>query len=206
MRAWPDFAQAQPNRAHHALAKLQRRQLIGPIITQNVDGLHTRAGSPSVIELHGALERVRCLDCGAISHRNSMQERLEELNPDHTRVVGQRQPDGDVDVPQSSYEAFHVPDCLVCGGTLKPDVVMFGENVPAEVTTACEHAVHECDALLCIGTSLMVYSSFRFARLAANTQKKVIAINIGATRADDLLDLKISESCADVLSALEAAL
>ncbi|MCS6857702.1 MAG: NAD-dependent protein deacetylase, partial [Sandaracinaceae bacterium] len=168
MLGWPRFAGASPNQAHLALAEFEAQGIAFGPITQNVDGLHQRAGSLSVIELHGSLHRVRCLNCGLIEPRSLLQARLVETNPwvlAHTAELG---PDGDADLESERewLERFVIPTCLRCGGVLKPDVVFFGENVPHERVEQAYKRIEQASALLVVGTSLAVFSGYRFVRRA----------------------------------------
>ncbi len=197
---WQRIAAAQPNAAHRALAALDTAGRISGLITQNVDNLHRRAGSRAVIDLHGILERVRCLSCSDISRRADHQQRLQDENPHWTEEVGELRPDGDVELGGASLATFKVPDCRLCGGLLKPDVVFFGETVPAERVQESQSLIADSDALLVVGSSLMVFSGFRFVRQARAAGKTIAILNRGKTRADDLADLRINEDCAAVLA------
>jgi NAD-dependent SIR2 family protein deacetylase len=199
---WRRMMRAQPNAAHHSLAALEARGHIELLVTQNVDGLHQRAGSSNVIDLHGRIDTIRCLSCNAEISRDEMQESLAQRNPDYAALDAVAAPDGDADLEAVSFDAFDVPACVVCGGTLKPDVVFFGESVPAARVARAMAAVATCDAMLVVGSSLMVLSGYRFAKAAAEAGKPVAAINIGRTRADELLTLKVSASCTHVLPLL----
>lgn len=199
---WRRFGRAQPNAVHRALAMLEELGRQQVLLTQNVDRLHQRAGSRNVIDLHGRMDIVCCLACGERSDRDKLQEDLLARNPGWIDVASRPAPDGDADLAAADFSAFDVPECGRCGGLLKPDVVFFGENVPRErVESALEHLAR-ADALLVVGSSLMVYSGFRFARIAAQLGKPIAAVNLGRTRADDLLSLKIDRSCADALDFL----
>lgn len=196
---WQNVGRAEPNAAHRALADLEQRGRITQLITQNVDDLHRAAGSNRVIDLHGRLSRVRCLDCGRISARSDLQFALERRNPDWAgRSLGAA-PDGDARVADDDTRAFVVIDCEHCGGLLKPDVVFFGENVPAERVAACREAVDRADALLVVGSSLMVYSGLRFVREAKAAGKTIAIVNRGRTRADELADIKLGSDCGALL-------
>jgi NAD-dependent SIR2 family protein deacetylase len=199
---WPFIARAQPNEAHRALARLEDRGAVQLLITQNVDGLHAAAGSRAVVDLHGRLELVRCMHCARMLPRVELQQRLLATNPDWASIDGRIAPDGDVDLDGRDYAGFVVPDCPACGGILKPDVVFFGENVPRDRVERAFEGVAAADALLIVGTSLMVYSGYRFAEAAAAAGKPVVAINRGRTRADAVLTLKIDEPCEEVLARL----
>ena len=199
---WRRFGAAQPNDTHRALAKLEGDGRIEVLLTQNVDGLHQRAGSRNVIDLHGRLDEVRCLGCERRMPRAQLQRELERRNPDWLSFEAADAPDGDADLDGLDFSAFDVPDCEHCGGRLKPDVVFFGESVPRERVERARRHLAVSDAMLVVGSSLMVFSGFRFAREAATLGKPVAAINLGRTRADDLLALKIEADCAGMLRAL----
>ena len=193
MNGWPIISAATPNAAHHALAKLERSDRVELLITQNVDRLHQKAGSRRVIDLHGRLDRVRCLQCENISERTEIQKRLNALNPDHVFAEGVARPDGDSELPDTDLERFKIPSCDQCGGSLMPDVIFFGANIPRARTESCMAALARADALLVVGSSLQVYSGFRFCRQAKASGKAIAILNPGATRADDLATLKINE-------------
>jgi len=165
MIGWRRFGQAAPNDAHHALARLETRGRCQILLTQNVDRLHQAAGSRAVIDLHGRLDRVRCLECLAITRRVEFQEELVRLNEAWARLDAADLPDGDADLDGRDFSGFAVPPCASCGGVLKPDVVFFGENVGRDQKAAATAAMEQADALLIVGSSLMVYSGFRFAQL-----------------------------------------
>ena len=202
---WRRMDHARPNPAHTAIASLQARGHIELLITQNVDGLHQAAGSREVVDLHGRLDQVRCLDCGHSLPRPAFQADLENANPDWSPAARAR-PDGDAQLEDAEYREFRVPPCHACGGRLKPDVVFFGETVPRERVERSFAALEAADALLVVGSSLMVYSGFRFARRAAELGRPIAAVNKGRTRADDLLVLKIESDCTAALPRLVAAL
>ena len=193
---------ARPNDAHHALAMLERRGRVAQLVTQNVDGLHHAAGSANVIDLHGRIDTVRCLGCRRGSSRQELQVELERRNPNFAALEAIEAPDGDADLEDVAFETFDVPACDACGGMLKPDVVFFGENVPLERVQRAMAPIASSDAMLVVGSSLMIYSGYRFVTAAADAGKPVAAINIGRTRADDLLTLKIEDRCANALRAL----
>jgi NAD-dependent SIR2 family protein deacetylase len=196
---WPIISRAQPNDAHHARARLETQGFIELLITQNVDGLHAKAGSRQVIDLHGRIDGVRCMACGHTMPRVELQQQLVAANPHWADIEARAAPDGDVDIDGRAFSDFVVPDCPRCGGILKPDVVFFGENVPPERVSRAFEAVSRSDALLVVGSSLMVYSGYRFAEAAAAAGKPIAAVNLGRTRADHLLALKISAPCDEVL-------
>jgi NAD-dependent SIR2 family protein deacetylase len=196
---WPVIHRAQPNGAHRSLARLEELGRVQLLITQNVDGLHSAAGSRNVIDLHGRIDAVRCVS-GHTFPRAELQRLLLASNPAWSEIEGRVAPDGDVDLEGRDHSSFIVPDCPECGGILKPDVVFFGETVPKERVHRAFDGVAKADALLVVGTSLMVYSGFRFAEAAAAAGKPVAAINLGRTRADHLLAFKIDGRCEEILT------
>jgi NAD-dependent SIR2 family protein deacetylase len=199
---WRRFGRASPNDAHRALARLEQQGRLKLLVTQNVDRLHQAAGSVNVIDLHGRLDEVRCMECGFLLPRNDMQMELLRLNPDWGDLNARDAPDGDADLEGLDFSSFEIPPCPRCGGVLKPDVVFFGESVPRERVTMSMDALHEADAMLIVGSSLMVYSGYRFAAAAASAGKPIAAVNLGRTRADDLLTLKVAQPCATALAYL----
>ncbi|HEX5354315.1 MAG TPA: NAD-dependent protein deacetylase [Rhodanobacteraceae bacterium] len=201
LAGWPMFAAAHPSAAHVALARLERMGRVEQLITQNVDRLHQRAGSRNVIDLHGRLDVVRCLANGHRFDRDAFQVRLREANPDWDVESARIAPDGDADLDGVDFSAFEVPACEVCGGMLKPDVVFYGESVPRETTAAALAAVESADGVLVVGSSLMVWSSFRLVRTASALGIEVVAVNRGRTRGDDLLAFKLDGECGEMLSA-----
>jgi NAD-dependent SIR2 family protein deacetylase len=203
---WPVMAQARPGRTHTALARLARLGRLRGLVTQNVDGLHHGAGHEEVLELHGGLHQVLCLDCGAATPRTSLQQRLDALNPDWRPEVLGINPDGDAELDERAYPGFRVAGCEDCGGTLKPDVVFFGESVPRGRLEAADRLVDGADAMLVVGTSLVVWSGYRLARRAAERGLPLVAINEGLTRADALLDFKLGGDCGDALAAVAGRL
>ncbi len=188
---WTFMTARRPNDSHHALRDLQRHGAVRSIVTQNVDGLHQASGSTDVLELHGGLSRVVCLDCSTVSDRETLQRRMLRLNPGWLEATVEAAPDGDAELPPKVTAHFTVPPCEVCGGTLKPDVVFFGESVPKPRVQAAFDAVNESDILLVLGSSLTVYSGFRFADHAAKSGKTVAIVNKGPTRADGLATIKL---------------
>ena len=202
---WPRIAQAQPNAAHRALAALEAQGRCSQLLTQNVDGLHQAAGSRAVIDLHGRLDAVVCLGCGASSSRADVQRRLAEANPAWAGLAAGAAPDGDADLEDRDFATFQVPACDACGGMLKPDVVFFGENVPRARVDAAMARLAQADAMLVVGSSLMVYSGLRFVHAAVRAQIPVAAVNLGRTRADDLLRFRMAAPCGDALRFLLAA-
>jgi len=202
---WPTMRDARPNAGHLALARLERQGYIHLLITQNVDRLHQRAGSSNVIDLHGRLDQVRCLGCSSLVSREAVQQRLLRDNPHSPSQAAQLRPDGDAEPAAELVAQIRIPACAVCGGTLMPDVVFFGGTVPKERVEACNGAIAGADALLVVGSSLQVYSGFRFCRLASELGKPIAIINPGITRGDPLASLKLEADCEPLLTALAAA-
>jgi NAD-dependent SIR2 family protein deacetylase len=202
---WPRLTAAVPNAAHRAFAAWEAAGTLGQLVTQNVDGLHQRAGSRAVIDLHGRLDVVLCLGCGERTSRAAVQEVMSAANP-VWRAKASTAPDGDADIDGTLIESFNAPRCECCDGQLKPDVVFFGENVPRDrYERACE-ALGGADALLVAGSSLMVYSGYRFARLAHEAGLPIALVNRGRTRADDLAELKIEGDVGATVTAAVAAI
>jgi NAD-dependent SIR2 family protein deacetylase len=199
---WHVIARAAPNDGHRAVAALEAEGVLTGIITQNVDGLHTAAGARSVVELHGNLDRVVCLHCGDVSSRDGLDARLREANGDWTAQVSAVNPDGDVTLPEQALRSFRVVDCQVCRGVLKPDVVFFGETVPAARVQACFAAVERSRALLVLGSSLTVMSGYRFVLRAAKLGIPVAIVNQGPTRGDDKAALRLDAPLGTVLPQL----
>ena len=199
---WRVIARAEPNAGHAAVTRLARAGLLSGVITQNVDGLHTAAGTPDVVELHGNLDRVVCLDCGGTTSRQEHDRRLRAVNRAwRARVLGVN-PDGDVELADEDLDAFRPVGCGGCGGVLKPDVVFFGETVPAARVAACFELVDRADALLVLGSSLTVMSGYRFVLHAARQGVPVAIVNRGATRGDAKAGLKVDAPLGQVLPAL----
>lgn len=202
---WPRIAGARPNGAHAAIAAWQTEGRLAQLLTQNVDGLHQQAGSAGVIDLHGRLDEVVCLQCAGREPRSTMQGRLRQANPSWGDLTAGVAPDGDADLDGLDFARFAIPPCLRCGGMLKPDVVFFGESVPRARYESARAALDAADALLVVGSSLMVYSGYRFARQAHALGIPLAIVNRGLTRADDLADLKLEEDCVRLLPAALAA-
>ena len=202
MLGFPLMSSAAPNGAHHALVHLETRGALSLLVTQNVDGLHRRAGSENVVDLHGRLDQVRCLGCGALTERATLQTELVARNPAFSRENVVVKPDGDAELTDVDYRRFEIPECRACGGILKPHVVFFGENVPPERVTRAMIALEHARLLLIVGTSLMVYSGFRFARAAARLGVPIAIVNRGVTRADELSALKLEGNVGAILSAV----
>jgi len=206
MVGWRRVGGAAPNPAHRALAALEQAGRIHWLVTQNVDGLHQRAGSRCVTDLHGRIDRVVCRDCGRVTARRDLQSRIVAENPDWVELDAVSAPDGDAMLVDRDFATFRVPGCAGCRGMLKPDVVFFGESVPKARVVKAMDALERADALLVVGSSLMVWSGYRFARLAAERGLPVASINRGRTRADHLLDIKVEESCGEALQQAVRAL
>lgn len=197
---WPMVARALPNRAHAALADLEDRGQVSMLVTQNVDGLHARAGHRDVIDLHGRIDVVVCLACDTRLPRADLQAPLAAANPALAALSAETAPDGDADVELDNLGSFSPPACPRCGGMLKPDVVFFGENVPRQRVEGASAALHAADAMLVVGSSLMVYSGYRFARMAREAGKPLAILTRGVTRADDIATLKLDAECGATLS------
>ncbi len=202
---YPEFLRAQPNAAHYALAAWEQRGRVLGLITQNVDGLHQRAGQQRVIDLHGRLDQVVCMACGRLSARQRVQVFLDRHNRLNAAQRYRAAPDGDADLEMDDFSAIRVPHCESCGGVLKPDVVFFGDSVPKSTVREAYDWVEAADAVLVVGSSLMVYSSFRFVRRAHGLGIPIVAVNRGKTRADALLRGKIEGDCAVLLPGLLGA-
>lgn len=203
---WGAFSSAEPNRGHEAIATLEVEGVAAGVITQNVDGLHLRAGSRRVVELHGTMRRVFCTRCGQVFDRRDLALRIEADNPwlatdDEDVILG---PDGDA--RPESVAGFRIPECTVCGGMLKPDVVFFGEFIPAEKFREAEQLVRASEALLVAGSSLVVNSGIRLVERARRRRLPVVIVNRGATRADQRASVKIDGGTSEVLAALARAL
>jgi len=201
---WRRFVNARPNGTHRALARLEAMGVAELLLTQNVDGLHQAAGAARVIDLHGRLDLVRCMECGRRTPRAELQDELSRRNPGWLELDAGQAPDGDADLDGADFSAFEVPSCRRCRGILKPDVVFFGENVPRERVRAASARLDRADAMLVVGSSLMVYSGYRFAEMTARAGKPIAAVNLGRTRADALLTLKVNEACESALGFLLA--
>ena len=196
---WTRFSAAAPGAAHRAFAAWEAAGTLARLVTQNVDGLHQRAGSRVVIDLHGRLDDVVCLGCGDRGSRADLQGEMAASNA-AWQAVSAPAPDGDADIDPAVVAAFVAPRCDRCGGLLKPDVVFFGENVPGERYQAARDALAGADALLVAGSSLMVYSGFRFVRQAHDAGVPIAIVNRGRTRGDDLAELKIEGDVGTVLT------
>ncbi len=199
---WRRFGQARPNDAHHALARLEQIGKCEVLLTQNVDRLHQSAGSKKVIDLHGRLDLVRCMGCERRIQRDEFQHEMGRLNAGWLDLDAAVAPDGDADLEGVDFASFVVPACEICGGILKPDVVFFGENVPREFVDAALGHLQNADAMLIAGSSLMVYSGFRFVQAAVRAEIPIAAVNLGRTRADEFLSFKVEDRCEDALAFL----
>lgn len=206
MVGWPQLARAEPNPGHRAIAELEASGRLSAVLTQNVDGLHQRAGSVRLLELHGNLHTVACLACGRRFARSLIQAMLERDNRQLAGAVAQPAPDGDALLEPAALAGFHVPPCFECAGMLSPDVVFFGDGVPRATTETAEQHLADADALLVVGSSLVVFSGYRFCRLAADSGKPVAALNLGKMRADPLLSLKVELACEHALPRLASLL
>jgi len=198
---WKRFDSAAPNAGHQALADLEAAGLIDGVITQNVDGLHVRAGSQKVVDLHGTMDRVRCLTCGQFFARDSVADRISAANPwlDTPEAV-ELSPDGDVEI--RDVEAFEIPDCTICGGMLKPDVVFFGEFVPKEKFDEATALMQAADAFLIAGSSLIVNSGIRLLEQATRRRLPIVIINRGVTKGDGRATVKIESGTSETLVSL----
>ncbi|MFD7784168.1 NAD-dependent protein deacetylase [Streptomyces nojiriensis] len=199
---WRTFGRARPNAGHRAVAAFGRHGLLSAVITQNVDGLHQAAGSEDVVELHGSLNRVVCLSCGAFSTRQELARRLEEANAGFEPVAARLNPDGDADLTDEQVGDFTVMSCSKCGGILKPDVVFFGENVPPHRVERCRELVGAATSLLVLGSSLTVMSGLRFVRQAAQAGKPVLIVNRDPTRGDRHAATRVALPLGATLAAL----
>ena len=202
---WRHMAQTRPNAGHRALAALERAGVVTGVITQNVDLLHTKAGSRTVINLHGTYARVVCLDCGHTMSRAALAERLEAANPGFTEraeLLGGPAVAPDADAIVADTDTFRFVDCPACAGMLKPDIVYFGESVAKMVVDQAYSLINDSDALLVAGSSLTVFSGYRFVRRAAAQQIPVAIVNRGPTRGDDLAAVKVDAGCSPLLTLL----
>ena len=191
---WPRVGTAQPNASHTALVKLEQAGLLTGVITQNVDRLHQRAGSQRVIDLHGRLDQVKCLDCGHITTREAIQNWIEAHNALPNTSTLKLRPDGDADLPGHYVTDFRIPECQQCGGVVMPEVVFFGGTVPRPIVDECYQMIDASEGMLVIGSSLSVYSGLRFCRYAVDQGRPLIILNQGQTRADDFCTCKFSDT------------
>lgn len=191
---WPRVGAAQPNASHTALVKLEQAGLLTGVITQNVDRLHQCAGSQRVIDLHGRLDQVKCLDCGHITTREAIQNWIEAHNALPNTSALKLRPDGDADLPGHYVSDFRIPQCQQCGGVVMPEVVFFGGTVPRPIVDECYQMIDSSEGMLVIGSSLSVYSGLRFCRYAVDQGRPLIILNKGQTRADDFCTRKFSDT------------
>jgi NAD-dependent SIR2 family protein deacetylase len=212
MVGWARVARAAPNAVHRALVRLEQGGYVGTVVTQNVDALHQRAGSRRVIDLHGRLDEVECLECAGRLRRADVQDLLLAWNAPLVSALQAgaapgpvSRPDGDAQL-DADFSGLRVPDCPACGGMLKPAVVFFGENVPRDRVAAAYRALAEASALLVVGSSLMVFSGYRLCLAARDMGKPIAAVNLGRTRADGLLHLKVASDCGPALEEAAEAL
>lgn len=196
------IADAQANPAHFAVATLEQSGFVELLITQNVDNLHQQAGSKKVIDLHGNLRDVHCLDCATRSSRDDLQQRIATLNPQLKGLAAEIRPDGDAILADEHVEQVRIPECTVCGGVLMPELVFFGGTVPVTRVQYCLDALQRADALLVIGSSLKVYSGFRFCLKAKKWDKPIALINPGQTRADEIANLHLKTDSATLLQSV----
>jgi NAD-dependent SIR2 family protein deacetylase len=202
---WRQIGDAIPNDGHRAVAKLQQAGVLAGIVTQNVDGLHQAAGASDVVELHGGLDRIRCLDCGCIGSREELGARLRALNPEFVEAAEHLHADGDAELAEAAIAGFVPPDCLACGSSLlKPDVVFFGESVPPDRVAHCYELVGKARSMLVLGSSLTVFSGYRFARAAVRRGIPLAIVNQGPTRADDIATVRVEAALGSLLSSLAA--
>lgn len=196
---WPAVASAVPSQSHRVIAELERCKIVKMVVTQNVDRLHQQAGSQNVIDLHGRLDEVICMDCHRVISRRTLQPKLKSLNPFFSRQ-GKMAPDGDADVAEDSVSSVKVPHCEDCDGILKPNVVFFGDNVDKSIVQRVYDGIDNSDGMLIVGTSLKVFSGYRFCRYAATQGKPIASINPGLSRGDNLIQTIIREDSDDVLT------
>jgi NAD-dependent SIR2 family protein deacetylase len=199
---WPMMRDMQPNAGHLSVAALESAGLVTGVITQNVDSLHHKAGSSAVIDLHGRLDTVMCMGCGLRGSRVALHDRIASVNAGWEGAATRINPDGDVDLPETSVDAFVMVDCTACGGPLKPDVVYFGESVPPARVTDSYAMVDSASSLLVLGSSLHVYSGRRFVTHAHKLELPIIIVNQGETKADDLASVRINAALGETLTAL----
>ncbi|MDG1165608.1 MAG: NAD-dependent protein deacetylase [Porticoccaceae bacterium] len=199
MVGWRFMIEAQPNTAHLALAALENTNAVSHLVTQNVDGLHQRAGSCRVIDLHGRLDTVSCMSCGLRYHRGTLQSWMQQNNPEFSQSAGVIAPDGDAHIDQLDYSNMQIPDCEHCGGILKPDAVFFGDSIPRNRLDEARQQLTSAQGLLVVGSSLAVYSGYRFCLWAQAQGKPIVILNQGTTRADSIASLKADSRCASIL-------
>ncbi|XP_075156557.1 sirtuin 4 [Haematobia irritans] len=200
---WPKFSSTEPNGTHHALSRFEREGRIQCVVTQNVDRLHTKAGTKNVIELHGSGYVVKCLSCDYSIDRHEFQNILNVMNPEFKDAPDMIRPDGDVEIPQEYIDNFRIPPCPQCeDNRMKPEIVFFGDNVPKARVNRIAEMIYAGDGLLVLGSSLLVFSGYRMVLQTKDLNLPVAIVNIGETRADHLADLKLSAKCGDVIPKL----
>ncbi|KAI9590449.1 hypothetical protein GQX74_008616 [Glossina fuscipes] len=199
---WPRFSATEPNSTHYALARFEREGRIQSLVTQNVDRLHTKAGSKNVIELHGSGYTVQCLSCNYNIGRHDFQAILNSLNPEFKNAPNMVRPDGDVEIPADYIKKFRIPTCPECRGYLKPEIVFFGDNVPKDRLDRIAEMIYTSDGLLVLGSSLLVFSGYRMVLQTKDLNLPVAIVNIGETRGDHLADIKLAAKCGDVVPKL----
>ncbi|MCW8876580.1 MAG: NAD-dependent protein deacetylase [Kangiellaceae bacterium] len=192
---WPMIAKARPSKTHKALVEIENKGFLSGLITQNVDRLHQKAGHNKVIDLHGRMDRVKCLSCGNAEERSDLQLRIIDKNRFLESITGEVAPDGDASIEEEITERIDIVACKNCNGVLMPDVVFYGGSVPKQTNEATAKLYSRSKGLLVLGSSLMVYSSYRFCKLAKQDSKPIVLINKGKTRADELADIKLVEDC-----------
>lgn len=202
---WPVMQKATPNPAHHLISELEHRGHSNLVVTQNVDRLHQKAGTRAVMDLHGRADEVLCMSCGYRCTREEVHDRCADLNPAFRHYRADAAPDGDADL-EVDFSSFMTADCPACAGILKPDVVFFGDFVPKDRVQSALDTLENSDGLLVIGSSLMVYSGFRFCRYASEWGKPMATLNLGRTRAEDLVSLKLNARIGETLAATLARL
>ncbi|GGK64269.1 NAD-dependent protein deacetylase [Amphritea balenae] len=196
---WPLMAKARPNAVHNSLQQLEQKGYCQQLVTQNVDRLHQQAGQQQVIDLHGRSDQVRCMECDQHYDRNHIHQQMADLNPAFAGLTAAAAPDGDADLEGVDFNRFQVTDCELCGGILKPNVVFFGDNVPKQRVFDAIDQLQQADGILVIGSSLMVYSGFRFCKQAQQMGKPIVTLTRGKTRADDISSLKLDGEISDIL-------
>lgn len=205
-KGWPNVATAKPNAAHVALSKLEELGYVQSLVTQNIDRLHQKAGHRKVIDLHGRLDQVICMDCAEIMTRAEVQDWLAQNNAHLDEIKVTAAPDGDAQIEGAVLNDMQVPSCFHCSGLIKPNVVFYGSSVNKEVVDTVYEQLSQADALLVVGTSLMVFSSFRFCKFAFENNIPISCINEGLTRADDMLRIKVMADCGSTLQRLAQTL
>ena len=206
MVGWRFMMKAQPNCAHNVLMALEQEGVVSGIVTQNVDGLHQRAGSRNVIDLHGRIDTVTCMTCRLQLSRQTLQLWLEQNNPEFVLRTGHIAPDGDAELDELDFSVIKGPECSYCGGLLKPDAVFFGDSIPKSRLIKAKNQLLNADALLVIGSSLSAYSGYRFCLWARDQGKPIVIINQGVTRADILAVVTSDIDCSEILQAWLSAL